>query len=266
MKIQSRLLSALLPLLAINSVTFAAAPVVTSVRAESVVQGEGTVLKATVTDADADLDYLRFQVAGPNISGWQLMGDVLVSGSNASAELPWTPSTPGIYTFKVTAYDLSTAADAQSTFEVFTGRRLIRNVTIGNGVSRLFGETGEILTEETSPHANVVSESGGTMIFWSGGRVTLKSGFHAKPGSFFWAAVDHDMDGYSDMEESTDTDGDGIPDAWEVDHGMNMLSAADAGQDRDGDGLTNLQEYQQGRNIDRKDNPAVALVIFTPAF
>ena len=39
-----------------------------------------------------------------------------------------------------------------------------------------------------------------------------------------------------------DTDGDGMPDGWEVAHGLNPL-VNDANGDRDGDGVTNLQEY-----------------------
>jgi hypothetical protein len=243
----------------------AAAPTVTGINADGIVLGETAVLRASVADTDADLDYLTFQVSGPGISGWQTVGAVNVSGSASSAELVWTPTSAGIYTVNVIAHDLTGTGSAQNTFEVYTGRRLISHLTIANGVSRMFTEAGEILTKETSPTANVLSQNGGTMIFWSGGRITLKSGFHAQSGSFFWAAIDHDMDGYSDVEEATDTDGDGIPDAYEVDHGLNMLSAADAAQDRDGDGLTNLQEYQQGRNIDKADNPSVALVVFSPA-
>jgi len=45
---------------------------------------------------------------------------------------------------------------------------------------------------------------------------------------------------------SFDTDGDGMPDAWEIDHGLDRLNPADALFDVDGDGLTNLQEYQLG--------------------
>ena len=44
-----------------------------------------------------------------------------------------------------------------------------------------------------------------------------------------------------------DSDGDGLPDSYEVAFGLNPNSAAGndgAGGDPDGDGLTNLQEYQ----------------------
>ena len=47
---------------------------------------------------------------------------------------------------------------------------------------------------------------------------------------------------------SIDSDGDGIPDWWEVANGLNPYDPTDAGLDPDGDGLTNLQEYQYGTN------------------
>jgi glucose/arabinose dehydrogenase len=43
-----------------------------------------------------------------------------------------------------------------------------------------------------------------------------------------------------------DTDGDGMPDDWEIANGFDPLDPADAGDDADNDGLTNLQEYEGG--------------------
>ena len=40
-----------------------------------------------------------------------------------------------------------------------------------------------------------------------------------------------------------DTDGDGMPDAWETSHGLDPRKAADGNADRNGDGFTNLEEW-----------------------
>lgn len=45
-----------------------------------------------------------------------------------------------------------------------------------------------------------------------------------------------------------DTDGDGLPDEWELANSLNPTNAADAALDSDGDGLSNLQEYLSGTN------------------
>jgi len=47
---------------------------------------------------------------------------------------------------------------------------------------------------------------------------------------------------------SLDSDGDGMPDTWEIANGLNPYDPTDAALDPDGDGLTNLQEYQLGTN------------------
>jgi hypothetical protein len=42
-----------------------------------------------------------------------------------------------------------------------------------------------------------------------------------------------------------DTDGDGIPDRWEIDHGLNPYDPSDANLDYNYDNLTNLEEYKK---------------------
>ena len=43
-----------------------------------------------------------------------------------------------------------------------------------------------------------------------------------------------------------DTDGDGLPDAWEIAHGLNPTDASDATLDADKDGYANIEEFLNG--------------------
>nr|WP_010133609.1 leucine-rich repeat domain-containing protein [Microbulbifer agarilyticus] len=56
-----------------------------------------------------------------------------------------------------------------------------------------------------------------------------------------------------------DSDGDAIPDDWEVANGLDPYNANDASEDRDGDGADNWTEYAIGTNIDVADTDADGL-------
>ena len=54
--------------------------------------------------------------------------------------------------------------------------------------------------------------------------------------------------GRGNLPSVLDTDGDGMPDAWETTYGLNPNDPTDGPKDKDGDGMTNLQEYLAGTN------------------
>jgi hypothetical protein len=52
-----------------------------------------------------------------------------------------------------------------------------------------------------------------------------------------------------------DSDGDGLPDSWELDNGQDPNNANDAQLDSDGDSWSNILEYQQGTDATVSDVP-----------
>ena len=56
------------------------------------------------------------------------------------------------------------------------------------------------------------------------------------------------------INNSIDSDNDGIPDSWEIQHGFDPRNIADGGQDFDSDGLTNLEEYSAETDPNNQDS------------
>lgn len=205
----------------------ASTPVVRNFSTSSVYLGESPVVTVTVRDSGGDLASTTFSVSGPGVIGWQDIGSSSVTGAQATVQISWTPAPllPGLYTARVIVsnHDPNQQAIALQTFDVFAGTETLVPFTIQNGSVQMFTFAGEIVTTtDTASHSTVV-QSGGDVILWSGGRVKFEPGFHAQSGSFVWAAVDHDMNGYSDVEEQQQNFVSGVPDAWLVDQGINLM-------------------------------------------
>ncbi|MFA5828967.1 MAG: S-layer homology domain-containing protein [Candidatus Gracilibacteria bacterium] len=56
-----------------------------------------------------------------------------------------------------------------------------------------------------------------------------------------------------DKKDDNDSDGDGMPNSFEVKYGLNPFDPTDTNKDKDFDGLTNLEEYQYGTDPSNPD-------------
>lgn len=59
---------------------------------------------------------------------------------------------------------------------------------------------------------------------------------------------------YNAAKVPVDSDGDGMPDEWEIKNGLDPKNGKDGALDSDGDGYTNVEEYLNGTNPQQKIN------------
>ena len=128
----------------------------------------------------------------------------------------------------------------------------------GSGTSRWLQLIADNDSGATPNHVNFTIENGeGLWLFTSTGTqldavaVTAQSGGASQgrlaDGSATIVAL-LPTPGALNLSAATDTDGDGIPDLWEIANGLNPNLLADGALDSDGDGQTNKAEYLAGTN------------------
>jgi probable HAF family extracellular repeat protein len=102
------------------------------------------------------------------------------------------------------------------------------------------------------------------LVLWQDGKIwkltdCLPAYQHPDPvtSAYFGIGNSYDITGRRVvLHRLPDSDGDGLPDAWETQYGLDPQSPADAAVDTDSDGLTNYQEYQAGTDPTAPDTDA----------
>lgn len=94
-----------------------------------------------------------------------------------------------------------------------------------------------------------ISESAlATFVAGSGGRVILRPGFEAAPGveGRFQAYIESsasELEALRLLARGNDSDGDGMPDWWELVYGLDPFDSIDRNEDLDNDGIDNFDEF-----------------------
>jgi RHS repeat-associated protein len=121
---------------------------------------------------------------------------------------------------------------------------ILQNKTITNG------QAVDYEAENSITAGNFLIQDGANVSFTAGQRIKLLAGFKGEEGAYFKAQ----LSAGTDESLTQDSDGDGLPDYWEIANNLNPNDPGDAAQDPDGDGLSNLEEMIRGSNPHGSDD------------
>ena len=149
-------------------------------------------------------------------------------------------------------------------FNNFTLPPVSLSLTIGEGINSLstVGQTLHLYASATYPDGTqqqvIYSDSGTTYVSSNPAVATVDANgvvTAVSAGNVTMTATNEGVAATVQIQViiALDTDGDGMPDDYEIANGFNPLDPSDAGQDADSDGLTNLQEFQLGTNPHNPD-------------
>jgi hypothetical protein len=156
------------------------------------------------------------------------------SGSNTTGGYTFTPPTDQRRLYASLVWNLhvdgGTAQDYDDTALLYDLNLALYDVTV-DGYARLVAASESMIDNTENLWAALVPGRDYRM------EVTVASG---------QAPFDWDYALAWRMETPPDTDGDGIPDDWEVQNGFDYTLSSDGGLDTDGDQATNLEEFENG--------------------